>query len=120
MKDDHKDLIQKQSEDRRQAPRHERQSQVNFEISFIDQEQQSVKVSSTTLDISKTGLRVMISQVLPIGFITQLCIESKNQQLMLLYAEVKWCRESGDQFECGFELIDAESSDLKHWIKQVD
>ncbi len=106
-------------EERRRDPRLERSNEVAFEMSFLDDRMTPVRLNSKTLDISKSGIRMTLSQELPIGFITELCIENNQGKMMLLFAEVKWCRAEGDGFQCGLELLDAEDSDLPHWISQL-
>lgn len=106
-------------EERRRDPRLERSAEVAFEMSFLDDRMTTVKLSSKTLDISKSGIRMTLSQELPIGFITELCIENSQGKMMLLFAEVKWCRAEGDEYQCGLELLDAQDSDLPHWINQL-
>jgi exoribonuclease II len=105
--------------ERRKDERQERSTQVNFELTFKNEAGHAVKQRCETLDISKSGLRVHLSCQLPVGFITELCIENNKGQLMLLYAEVRWCKQAGQDYECGFELLDAEHSDLAYWVEQA-
>ncbi|WP_144391895.1 PilZ domain-containing protein [Pleionea sediminis] len=104
------------TEDRRVDNRIERSASVNFEVRFKDNHGKPIKIACRSLDISKSGLRVTMEEALPVGFITELCVENSNGKLMLLFAEVRWCRKEEDAYQCGFELLDAETSDLGHWI----
>ncbi len=119
MSDEKIDTQSTDSKERRRDPRIERSTEVAFEVSFLDDRMTPVKLNSKTLDISKSGIRMTLSQELPIGFITELCIENAQGRMMLLFAEVKWCRPEGQIFQCGLELMDAEDSDLHHWINQL-
>ncbi len=107
------------SEERRTAPREARNTKVNFELRFTDDQGKPIKVNCHSLDISRGGLRVSLEHPLPIGFITELCAENRKGKLMLLFAEVRWCDKDNDVYQCGFQLLDAEASDLTHWLQDT-
>jgi hypothetical protein len=105
--------------ERRRDPRLEQATQVAFELRFVDDQGGSITLNSQTLDISKSGIRLALDHELPVGFITELCIDNLKGQMMLLFAEVKWCRATCDGFQIGMELLDAEKSDLAYWQSQL-
>ncbi|NVJ59415.1 MAG: PilZ domain-containing protein [Gammaproteobacteria bacterium] len=104
------------NEERRESQRFSAKRKVNMELMFSDDDGVTHRLHCITLDISKTGLRVSLEQELPIGFVAQLCIENDQGQLLLLFAELRWCKRSGVEYECGFELMDTEQSDLSAWV----
>lgn len=104
------------NEERRESQRFSAKRNVNMELMFSDEEGVTHRLNCTTLDISKTGLRVSLEKQLPIGFVVQLCIENDQGQLLLLFAELRWCKPDGERFESGFELMDTDQSDLSAWV----
>jgi len=106
------------NEEKRIHARRERQSEAHFTLSFLDAGGDQKKITCHTLDVSKGGFRVGMNEELPVGFISEFCLESEKGQMMLLYAELRWCRKTDLGFECGFQILDAENSDLSHWMAQ--
>ncbi|MEE4245787.1 MAG: PilZ domain-containing protein [Kangiellaceae bacterium] len=103
-------------QERRRFKRALHESQVTIELTGAEQTLQQRKISCNTLDISSGGLRVNLNPPLSIGSILELCIRNRQDKLMLLYAEVKWCEQINTEFQCCLELLNAESSDIEHWL----
>ncbi|MCF7981614.1 MAG: PilZ domain-containing protein [Pseudomonadales bacterium] len=74
-------------------------------------------LSSATLDVSAGGIRLVLSNMVPMGTLLELWVEIKGcPGKFLLPGRVRWCRPNGEDFICGVELIDnGQESDLGDW-----
>ena len=70
----------------------------------------------SSMDISANGIQVKMDEKVPIGSVLRLLAEVpyKDQALHLI-GEVKWIVEENHQFNIGFELYDAENTDIIGW-----
>lgn len=72
-----------------------------------------------TIDISRSGLRVHVNRELVVGAILQIGVELVDAvDTLYLAGEVKWCRaleESESDWAVGFELMNANDSDIETW-----
>ena len=70
-----------------------------------------------TLDISRSGMRIAVSQPIDIGHIYDLCIDlTDHRKRFLLTGEIRWCRKDADgQWEAGIEVLDGEGTDSEEW-----
>lgn len=69
-----------------------------------------------SLDISANGIQVEMDETVPIGSILRLFAELPSSEKPLhLIGEVKWIVEEKNQFNIGFELYDAENTDIAGW-----
>jgi len=68
-------------------------------------------VECSTHDISPSGIKVRSHYPIKQGSLKY-----------LLTGEVKWCNQLNDEptYNCGFELVDAEHSDIKLWRELFD
>jgi len=69
------------------------------------------------VDISANGILVLMDERVPLGTILRLCVELEDtEQALYLVGEVKWVGEQpGGGFNIGFELYDAENTDIIGW-----
>ena len=66
--------------------------------------------------ISAKGIQVLMDEKVPIGSILRLFAELPSSEKALhLIGEVKWIIEEESQFNIGFELYDAENTDIIGW-----
>jgi hypothetical protein len=76
-------------------------------------------VRCTTIDISRSGLRVRLDRELTVGAILQIGVDLTNkEETLYLAGEVKWCgREESveESWLVGFELMNANDSDIEIW-----
>lgn len=74
-------------------------------------------LSSSTLDVSANGMRLIVSGMVPAGSKLELWVEIKGcPGKFLLMGNVRWCRANGDDYICGVELVESEDvSDLGDW-----
>ncbi|WMS88391.1 PilZ domain-containing protein [Pleionea litopenaei] len=102
---------------------------VREEVVFIEVLSSSVNdenglvVKCTTADISRRGIKVSTNYPIDVGAYLELLIDFNQDSLKyLLTGEVKWCNQidSEPTYHCGFELLDAEHSDIKLWQELFD
>jgi hypothetical protein len=76
-------------------------------------------VMCKTIDISRSGLRVGVNRELTVGAILQVGVElSDKEDTLYLAGEVKWCGrddQEDDSWLVGFELLNANDSDIDAW-----
>jgi len=76
-----------------------------------------------SLDVSRGGLQVELEEEITVGALLQLGVELPNaKDPMYLVGEVRWCRPSeneDDTWLAGFQLMNADNSDIKHWADLV-
>lgn len=82
----------------------------------IDNATPSNVIICKSLDISANGIQVQMDEQVPVGSILRLFAELPDSQKALhLIGEVKWIVEEKDQCNIGFELYDAENTDIIGW-----
>lgn len=78
-------------------------------------------VRCETSNISSNGLRAQVTKELIVGAILQVGIDLKEaQDTLYLAAEVIWCKPDKNRpggWSAGFELLNANDSDIKTWRK---
>jgi len=103
----------------RKDQRQTREEKIFIEIlsASSGSENDSVLLECTTKDISKSGLKVQSEYPFILGAILELLISFESGGYkFLLTGEVKWFEEVGKgQYLAGFELIEAEHSDIMLW-----
>ena len=76
-----------------------------------------------SLDISRGGLKVLLEEEIPVGALLQLGVELPNaEEPLYLVGEVRWClpnEEDNGTWVAGFQLMNADNSDIKHWVDLV-
>jgi hypothetical protein len=74
----------------------------------------------TSLDLSANGLQVQMDSEVPVSSILRLCADfGRDKEPVYLIGEAKWVRPEGELFNVGFELFDAENSDIIAWKNLV-
>lgn len=77
-------------------------------------------VVSHSMDISASGLQMVVDQALPIGSIYPACVVLKNPEgRFQLIAEVKWVRPEVDQWRVGLALFESEDTDIEQWKEVI-
>ena len=80
-------------------------------------------VTCKSLNVSQSGLQVVLEEEMTVGALLQLGVELPNaEDPLYLVGEVRWCRPSEDQdntWLAGFQLMNAVNSDIKHWVELV-
>lgn len=73
-----------------------------------------------SLDISSSGIQVEMDKDVAVGSILRLCTQMPDSELQLhLVGEVKWTKPVADGFKIGFELYDAENTDIDSWQELI-
>lgn len=69
-----------------------------------------------SVDISANGIQIQIDQDVAIGSILRLCVDiHNNEEEIYLVGEAKWVKHQDDHYNIGFELYDAEGTDILGW-----
>ena len=73
-------------------------------------------VMCKTIDISRSGLRVGVDREFTVGAILQIGVDLLDaEETLYLAGEVKWCGPAEDRWLVGFELMNANDSDIEAW-----
>ena len=93
---------------------------VELESSTVDQSEPSRLLTCKSLDISRGGVCAELAEAIPVGAILQFAVSlpSHGGEIFLV-GEVKWCRPEGDHYLAGFEVLNAEGSDIENWIALI-
>ncbi|PCJ34744.1 MAG: hypothetical protein COA99_14375 [Moraxellaceae bacterium] len=75
-----------------------------------------------TVDLSKTGLKLYVSESIPEGTVMDLCVRFSSGQEFFLTTELRWLRPLVDDgwFFAGFEIYEGENTDYQKWADCVD
>jgi len=107
--------------EKRKQQRHSREESIFIEVlgANADSVDDNHQVECTTKDISKDGLKVHSSCLLPTEEIFELIISFESGGYKFLLAgEVKWVEQNGsNEFLLGFKILPSEHSDLAEWQK---
>jgi hypothetical protein len=103
----------------RRENRIDREETVFIEVlSASPNERDALVVRCSTRDISRSGIKVTSNYPITVGVILELLVDFNSDSVKyLLTGEVKWCHQVSSEptYLCGFELIDAEHSDIQLW-----
>lgn len=77
-----------------------------------------------TLEVSRVGLRVRLSETVAVGSILQIGVELPGEsEPFYLVGQVRWRmrdREVADAWVAGFEILNAHGSDIEHWAQALE
>jgi len=100
----------------------------NFTI-FIEVVSSSVDHSSpgnvilcNSLDVSTSGLQVVVDEPIPVNSILRLCLDMKDREPIFVIGEVKWQRPDNESegTRIGFLLFESEDTDIKAWKDSIE
>lgn len=94
------------------------QEEVTIFVEMMPQDEQSqpTVIICNSIDLSANGLQVQLDDPVKIGTILRLCVDfHDNEDPIYLIGEVKWTTEKDAQHFVGFELYDAENSNIIDW-----
>ena len=106
------------TKNRRSEPRIDEQATVFIEVcsASFDNKTPANIIICNSIDMSANGIRVEMDREVPVGSILRICAElNNNQNALYLVGEVKWVKPEGENFSIGFELYDAENTDIASW-----
>lgn len=74
----------------------------------------------TSIDISANGIQVEMDEAVAVGSILRICAEFSNgEDALFLVGESKWVRKEDNHYKIGFELYDAENTDISSWKQAI-
>ncbi len=109
--------------DRRREQRLSQQTTIFVEVCSAEpgSADQARVIICSSLDISASGIQVQMDHPVPVGSILRLCADFGSQREPLyLVGETKWLSQEEELYNIGFELLDAENSDISEWQQLVD
>ncbi|ARN73649.1 PilZ domain-containing protein [Oceanicoccus sagamiensis] len=109
------------TDERRSETRIDEKTTIFIEVcsSSFDNTSPANIIICNSIDLSANGIQVEIDQEVAIGSILRLCAEFNDSETLYLVGETKWVKPAGDHFNIGFELYDAENTDIVGWKKLV-
>ncbi len=73
-----------------------------------------------SLDMSANGILVQMDQSVEIGTILRICAEfGEEREPLYLVGEAKWVQPQDNYYNVGFELYDAENTDIVSWKRVI-
>jgi hypothetical protein len=73
-----------------------------------------------SIDISANGLQIQMDQDVAVGSILRLCVDmNSDEKEIYLVGEAKWVVPCDKRFNIGFELYDAENTDILGWKNTI-
>lgn len=106
------------SAERRTETRLYQQTTIFIEVcsANFDDKKPAQVIICNSVDISANGIQVQMDEHVAMGTILRLCAEfTSGKEPMYLVGEVKWVGEQDEGFNIGFELLDAEGTDIIEW-----
>lgn len=106
------------STERRAEARIEKNTTIFVEVcsASFDNSTPAQVIVCSSLDLSANGIQVEMDQEVAIGTILRICAEfNDDNKTLYLVGEVKWIKPIDDHFNIGFELYDAENTDIAGW-----
>lgn len=109
------------SHERRSELRIDEQATIFLEvISAATEHEAPAVVICNSLDLSANGIQVAMDEEIAVGSILRLGVElGSDCDALYLVGEAKWVRRDEDQYLIGFELYDAENTDIADWKEAV-
>ena len=109
--------------DERIAPRIEKDSTVFIELDAgtFDQKEESDIVICKSLDLSSTGLQVVLDREINEGSVLRLCLDSLGRAPIFVVAQVMWQRENqgSGEYHVGFMLLESRATDFDKWQQAI-
>lgn len=90
----------------------------------LDQGEPAKMVTCSTMDVSREGLQVKLSETLILNTILQIGVDLPNAaDTLYLAGEVCWCQPSNDEQHprvAGFQILNANGSDIDTWAALIE
>ena len=110
------------NKERRSETRINEQTTIFIEVcsANFDNSSPAKVIICNSLDISANGIQVQMDEEVAIGTILRICAQSPNSDHDLyLVGETKWIKPEDDHFNIGFELYEAEDTDIASWKELI-
>ena len=92
---------------------------IELESPGMSESESGKVISCSSLNVSRNGLKVELEEEITVGALLQLGVELPNaDEPLYLVGEVRWTRPSeavDGAWVAGFQLMNANNSDIKHW-----
>lgn len=89
-----------------------------------DQSEPGKMVTCSTMDVSREGLQIKLSETLILNTILHIGVDLPNAaDTLYLAGEVCWCRASNDEQHprmAGFQILNANGSDVDTWAALIE
>lgn len=107
-------------DEKRSEGRVDEQTTIFVELYDSDHASGNKVIICNSLDISANGIQFQMDEQAHIGSILRLCAEFHDQQAPLqLIGEVKWVVPEDEHYNIGFEIYDAENTDIIAWKQLI-
>ncbi len=85
--------------------------------SSVDHSSAGSIVVCNSLDVSPSGLQVVVDKPIPVESILRLCLDVKDRDPIYVVGEVKWQRPDTESngVRLGFLLFESEDTDIDAW-----
>ena len=105
------------SPEHRIETRLELQETVFIEVLSAASDSPGTVIMCNSLDLSATGIQVVIDEDLAVNSILRLCIDLPDREPIFLVGEVMWKRPDpeSDGVRLGFLLFESDDSDIADW-----
>ena len=108
------------TDEKRSESRVDEQATIFVELYDNDHASGNTVIICNSLDISANGLQFQMDEQVQTGSILRLCAEFHDHQAPLqLVGEVKWVVPEDEHFNIGFEIYDAENTDIIAWKQLI-
>jgi hypothetical protein len=110
------------SNNRRSEFRTHKQASIFVEVcsASFDNNTPANVILCNSIDLSANGMQIEMDKTVAIGSILRIGVEfSNNQPALYLVGEAKWVKPEGDVFNIGFEIYDAENTDIAGWKEAI-
>ncbi|CAA0126331.1 Uncharacterised protein [Halioglobus japonicus] len=89
----------------------------------VGQSESGKMITCSTLNVSRGGLQVILTEKLTVGAILQIGVDLPNApRTLYLAGEVRWCLPNDDEknpWIAGFHILNAEDSDINTWVAMI-
>lgn len=109
-------------QERRSELRIDEQATIFIEVmsASFDNDSPPNVVICNSLDLSANGIQVAVDDEIAIGSILRLGVDlGEGKETLFLVGEAKWVRHRDGEFFIGFELYDAENTDIGDWKETI-
>ncbi len=89
----------------------------------LGQSESGRMLTCQTINVSRRGLQVIVSEELTVGAILQIGVDLPGADgTLYLAGEVRWCLPSNDAQQpwmAGFQILNADDSDITRWVTMI-
>ena len=112
------------SENKRTLKRKSKREDVFIEVMKEESDGEYVNkiIRCETVDLSKLGLKLYVSESIVAGTIMDICVRFSSGQEFFLTVELRWIRPLEDKgwYFAGFEIYEGENTDYLRWEQCVN